>query len=141
MRFQEVVSVWDKNVNCWISEVKQYEETMANEQSQNGRGKYQIDDITYAIWNLNLGIWNLNFEQVTWKFWLKRIVVALACAKCSKLIIFKENIISVQQLPLCPIVFCILNCFDGVAFQDAVCEECFSIPLRCLRLNFFCYCF
>ena len=134
MRFQEVVSVWDKNINSWISEVKQYEETMANEQSQNGRGKYQIDDITYAIWNLKL-------EQVTCKFWLKKIVVALACAKCSKLIIFKENIISVQQLPLCPIVFCILNCFDGVAFQDAVCEECFSIPLRCLRLNFFCYCF
>ena len=29
-----------------MSEVKQYEETMANEQSQNGRAEYQIDEIT-----------------------------------------------------------------------------------------------
>ena len=28
--------------------MKQYEETMANEQSQNSRGEYQIDEITYA---------------------------------------------------------------------------------------------
>ena len=46
MRFQEEVSAWDKNINSWISKVKQYEETMANEQSQNGRGEYQIDEIT-----------------------------------------------------------------------------------------------
>ena len=26
----------------------QFEETMANEQSQNGRGEYQIDEITYS---------------------------------------------------------------------------------------------
>ena len=31
-----------------MSEVKQYEETMENEQIQNGRGVYQIDEITYA---------------------------------------------------------------------------------------------
>ena len=48
MRCQEVVSVWDKSINSWISEVKQYEETMVNEQSQNGKGEYQIDEITYA---------------------------------------------------------------------------------------------
>ena len=46
MRCQEVVSVWDKNINSSISEVKQYEETMANE--QNGTGDDQIDEITYA---------------------------------------------------------------------------------------------
>ena len=46
MRCQEVVSVWDKNINSWISEVKQYEETIANEQSY-GRGEYQIDEIMY----------------------------------------------------------------------------------------------
>ena len=28
----------------------------------------------------------------------------------------------------------IKSCFDGVVFQDAVCEECFSIRLRCLHL-------
>ena len=48
MRCQEVVSVWDKNIKSWISEVKQYEETIANEQSQNGRGEYQIDETTFA---------------------------------------------------------------------------------------------
>ena len=37
-----------KVINFWISEVKQYEETLANEQSQNGRGVYQIDKIAYA---------------------------------------------------------------------------------------------
>ena len=39
---------WDKNISSWISDVKQYEETMAHEQSQNGRGEYKIDEITYA---------------------------------------------------------------------------------------------
>ena len=48
MRCQEVVSVWDKIINSCISEVKQYEETMADKQSQNGRGEYQTDEITYA---------------------------------------------------------------------------------------------
>ena len=28
--------------------MKQYEEIMTKEQSQNGRGEYQIDEITYA---------------------------------------------------------------------------------------------
>ena len=52
--------------------------------------------------------------------------------------------ISVQQLPLYhPLLFAfsseVLNsgmksCFDGVVFQDAVCEECFSMRLRCLHL-------
>ena len=49
MRCQEVVSVGDKNINSSISEVKRYEETVANEQSQNGRGKYQTAEITYEI--------------------------------------------------------------------------------------------
>ena len=46
MRCQEAVSIWGKNTNSWISEVKQYEETMANEESQNGRVEYQINEIT-----------------------------------------------------------------------------------------------
>ena len=35
-------------LNFWGE--KQYEETMANEQIQNGKGEYQIDEITYAKW-------------------------------------------------------------------------------------------
>ena len=35
-------------INFWISEVKQFQETLANEQSQNGRGVHQIDKIAYA---------------------------------------------------------------------------------------------
>ena len=46
MRCQEVVSVWDKSINSRISEVEQYEETMRNDKSQNGRGEDQIDEIT-----------------------------------------------------------------------------------------------
>ena len=42
MRCQKEVSVLGKK------KVKQYEESMANEQSQNGRGEYQIDAVTYA---------------------------------------------------------------------------------------------
>ena len=48
MRYQELVSVRDKNINSSFSEVKQYEETIANEQSQNRGGEYQIDEITYT---------------------------------------------------------------------------------------------
>ena len=52
MRCQEVESVCDKNISSWISEVKQYQETMVNDQSQKGIGEYQIDEITYARINL-----------------------------------------------------------------------------------------
>ena len=48
MRCLEVVSVWDKNINFWISEVKQYQETMVNEQSRKGRGEYQISETKYS---------------------------------------------------------------------------------------------
>ena len=48
MRCPWKVSAWDKNINSWISAVKHYEQDMANEQSQNGRGEYQIDEITYT---------------------------------------------------------------------------------------------
>ena len=51
MRCQEVMSVWDKNISSWISEVKQCEEAMANEDSQNGKGEYQIDEIICDQWS------------------------------------------------------------------------------------------
>ena len=39
-RLSEVVSVWDKNMNSWIPEEKQYPETMTNEKSRKGTGEY-----------------------------------------------------------------------------------------------------
>ena len=70
------------------------------------------------------------------------IIIVLVCAKCYKLITLEENIISVQQLPLCLLFFFLFSSevlssgiksyFDEVIFQDAVCEERFSICLRCL---------
>ena len=49
---------------------------MANEQSQNERGEYQIDEITYAKGGLllmvgvaNFELWNLNFKQVKFGLW------------------------------------------------------------------------
>ena len=38
----------DKNISYWISEVKQYEATVANEKSHHRKGKYQIDEITFT---------------------------------------------------------------------------------------------
>ena len=48
MRCEEVVIVWDKNINSWIYEVKQYQESMENEQSKKVRKEYQINEIMYA---------------------------------------------------------------------------------------------
>ena len=65
------MSVWYKNINSWISEVKQYEETMANEQSQNGRGEYQIDEITYAKGGLLLMVESRELWTLKPKLWTK----------------------------------------------------------------------
>ena len=43
------MSVRGKNINSWISDVKQNEENMANEQSQNGKWEYQIDEIKSGL--------------------------------------------------------------------------------------------
>ena len=140
MRCQEVVSVWDKNISSWISEVKQYEETMAYEQSQNGIGEYQINEIPYAKGGLLLVVescklWTFKPKLGTSQIWtlINIFVIVIVCTKCLKLIALEENIISVQQLPLSlPLFFAfssevlnsgIKSCFDGVAFQDVVYEE------------------
>ena len=62
------------------------------------------------------------------------------------LITLEENMVSVQQFPLClPLLFEfsseVLNSdmksyFDGAAFLNAIYEECFVIRLRCLHLEF-----
>ena len=100
--------------------------------------------VTINGWELQT--WTLKPKFWPYQIWIliNNFVTITACAKYSELITLKENIISVQQLPLClPLLFCILfevlnsgmkGCFDGSVFQDAVCEECFSIPLRCLHL-------
>ena len=103
MRCQEVVSAWDKNISSWNSEVKQYEETMANKQSQNGRGEHQTDEITYAKGGLLLMVESCELWTVKSKLWTSQIwtlinnfVVVLVCAKYLKLITLEENIISVK---------------------------------------------
>ena len=40
--------MYETKTDSRISEVKQYEETMTIDQSQNGGGGYQIDEIMYA---------------------------------------------------------------------------------------------
>ena len=97
-------------------------------------------------------LWTLKPKLWASQIWtlihlINNFVIVLVCSKCSKLITLEENIVSVQQHPLClPLFFGfvseVLNrgmksCFDGVIFQDAVWEECFSIPLRCLHLQYF----
>ena len=62
------------------------------------------------------------------------------------LITLEENMVSVQQFPLClPLLFEfsseVLNSdmksyFDGAVYLNAICEECFVIRLRCLHLEF-----
>ena len=43
---------------------------MANEQSQNGRGEYPLNEITYAKGTtVNFEPWNLNIEQVKFGLW------------------------------------------------------------------------
>ena len=87
--------------------------------------------------------YTLNPKLWTSQIWtlINNFVTVLIWVKCSKLITLVENIISVQQLLLClPLFFAfstevlnsgIKSCFDGVVFQVAVCEESFSIRLRC----------
>ena len=48
MRQNRLIDSLRRIINFEISEVKQYEETMANEQSQNVGWGYQIDEMTYA---------------------------------------------------------------------------------------------
>ena len=58
MKRQEAVSAWDKNINSWISDVKQSEETMLNEQSKNWRGEKGERGVTVNGWESRI----LNFE-------------------------------------------------------------------------------
>ena len=76
---------------------------MANEQTQNGKGKYQIDEITYTKLGLLLMTESCKLWTLRSKFWISQIwtlinnfVTVLACTKCSKLITLEENIISAQ---------------------------------------------
>ena len=88
-------------------------------------------------------LWTLRPKLWTSQIWtlINNFIMVLICTKCAKLITLEKNIISVQQLLLClPLFFVfssevlnsgIKSCYDGVVFQVAVCEECFSIRLRC----------
>ena len=67
MSYQEVVSIWDKNITSWISEAKQHEETIAIEQGQNGRVDYQIDEITYAKGGYSKCVYMRKSGKRAWK--------------------------------------------------------------------------
>ena len=69
MRCQEVMSVWDKTINSWISDVKEYGETIANEQSQNWKGDYQITEITCEKEGLTLMVESREFWTLKPKLW------------------------------------------------------------------------
>ena len=86
---------------------------------------------------------NLDFDPFD-----KQFCYCIVCTKSSKL---EEDIFSIQQLLLClPLFFVfssealnsgIKSCFDGVVFQDVVCEECFIYIFRVFTFSVFCYCF
>ena len=64
--------------------------------------------ISILLHNIKKVLLCLNFKQI--KSWtlislMKNIVIVLNCTKYSKLIVSEENIISVQQLTLCPPLF------------------------------------
>ena len=73
-----------------------------NEQSQNKRGEYQIDEITYGKEKEGEGGrgYCLKLKLRTGQTWtlINNFVIALIHAKCSKLITLKENIISSEVL-------------------------------------------
>ena len=81
----------------------------------------------------------------------KQLCYCTVCAKSSKSISLEENIISVQHLSLCLLLFFVFSsevlnsgiksCFDRVVFQDAVCEECFIYVFGVFTFSVFCYCF
>ena len=89
---------------------------------------------------------NLDFDPFD-----KQLCYYTVCAKSSKLITLVKNIISVQHLHLCLLLFFVFSsevlnssikiCFDGVVFQDANCEERFIYAFGAFTFNVFCYCF
>ena len=151
MRCREVVSAWYKkhqflNFSCktiWGNYGKRVK--LKGERKVSNRWNYiHKRGVKVNGWEsraLNFKTFTLNNQIRTLR---NNFVIVLVCAKCSKLITLEENMISVQQVPLClPLFFAfsseVLNSgvksyFDGVVFQDLVCEECFSTRLWCLRL-------
>ena len=109
-----------------------------------GEKKSKYDERTLLMVE-SCELWTLLWTSQIWTliYLINNFVIVLLCAKCSKLITLEENIISVQQLPLClPLFFsfssvlnsCMKICFEQVVFRDAVCEECFSIHLWSIHL-------
>ena len=113
MRCQEVVSVWDKNINSWISKVKKYKETMANEQNQNGRGEYKIDKITYAKEVLLLMVeshelWTLYKSNLDSD---KQLCYCTCLLETFEINYLREKYNKRSAVPLMPSIdFCILLC-------------------------------
>ena len=104
---------------------------------------------SYELWTLKPKLWTSQIWTLI--HLVNNFVIVLLCVKSSKLITLEENIISVQQLPVClPLFFVfssevlnsgIKSCFDGVVFQDVVCEECLVYVFGVFTFSVFCYCF
>ena len=115
-----------------MSKVKMGEESIKLVKSYTQKGSLLLLIESHELWTLKPKLWT---SQI-WTL-INNFVIVLICAKCSKLITLEENIISLHQLLLyLPLFFAfscevlnsdIKSCFDGVIFQVAVCEECFSI--------------
>ena len=117
--------------------------------SQNTFGTLPVNDWELRTWTLKSKVWT---SQIWTLIHLtNNFVIVLLCAKSLKLITLEENIISIQQLPLCFSLFFVFSsevlnsgiksCFDGVVFQDAVCKECFIYVFGVFTFSVFCYCF
>ena len=88
---------------------------------------------------------NLDFDPFD-----KQLCFWTVCMKSSKLITLEENMIRIQHLPLCLLLFFVFSevlnsdiksCFDRVVFQDVVCEECFIYIFGVFTFSVFCYYF
>ena len=123
------------------SKVKMGEESIKLMKSYTEKGRLLLMIESRELWTLKPKLWT---SQI-WTL-INNFVIKLIWANFSNLITLEKNIISVQQLLLClPLFFAfssdvlnsgIRSCFDGVVFQVAVCEECFSICLRCPVSNY-----
>ena len=100
------------------------------------------------LWTLNL-LWTSQIWTLI--YLINNFVIVLLCAKCSKLITLEENIISVQQLPLCLPLFFVFSSETLNSGIKAVLMELFfkmqfvKNVLVCVfgvfTFSVFCYCF
>ena len=94
--------------------------------------------ITYAKGGLLLMVENRELWTMKPKLWaghiwtlIKNFVIVLVCTKCSKLMTLEENVISVQQLPLCLLLFL---AFSSEVFNSSI-KSYFDVQLTLENWN------